>query len=198
MDITHLNFDNKLYSTLHYKMVKNTTGGTKTKGLARKHVNGRAAGGGRSVLRLPEDKLEIIVAVGKMLGNGMCEVFNNDGERFIAHIRNKFKGRHKRSNLISNNNIILCGYREWEKPFKNLDVIFIYDDDNINELRNIPTITIHNLFIRIDSNNTTLHNTTLSNEFNFTQELHEEPEHTDTAHDLPTTIIDHNIDLQDI
>ena len=152
---------------VHYKMVKNTTGGTKTKGLARKHVNGRSAGGGgRSLLRLPEDKLEIIVVVGKMLGNGMCEVFNNDGERFIAHIRNKFKGRHKRSNLISTNLIILCGYREWEKPFKNLDVIFIYDDDNINELRNIPTITIHNLFIRIDSNNFNTHNNDLNNDLN--------------------------------
>ena len=181
-------------------MVKNKTGGTKTKGLARKHVNGRAAGGGRSVLRLPEDKLEIIVAVGKMLGNGMCEVFNNDGERFIAHIRNKFKGRHKRSNLISTNQIILCGYREWEKPFKNLDVIFIYDDDNINELRNIPTITIHNLFIRIDSNNNFNTHNTLSNEFNFTandqhqqeQEQEHEPKPKQT---LPTL---HTLDLQDI
>jgi hypothetical protein len=145
-------------------MVKNTTGGTKTKGLARKHINGSAdAAGGRSVLRLPGDKLEIIVAVGSMLGNGMCEVFNNDGERFIAHIRNKFKGRHKRSNLISSNKLILCGYREWEKPFKNLDVIFIYDDDNINELRNIHTI--HNLFTRIDSTYTP---TITDNEFNFT------------------------------
>jgi hypothetical protein len=179
-------------------MVKNTTGGTKTKGLARKHVNGRAAGGGRSVLRLPEDKLEIIVAVGKMLGNGMCEVFNNDGERFIAHIRNKFKGRHKRSNLISNNNIILCGYREWEKPFKNLDVIFIYDDDNINELRNIPTISIHNLFIRVDYNNTTLHNT-LSNDFNFTanDQEHDQEHHQEHQHETHTHL--HTIvDLQDI
>jgi len=181
-------------------MVKNTTGGTKTKGLARKHVNGRAAGGGRSVLRLPEDKLEIIVAVGKMLGNGMCEVFNNDGERFIAHIRNKFKGRHKRSNLISNNNIILCGYREWEKPFKNLDVIFIYDDDNINELRNIPTITIHNLFIRIDSNNFNTQ-TDSNNEFNFTaHDLHDNTfteTELPTAHELPIHN-DYDNDLDDI
>ena len=184
-------------------MVKNTTGGTKTKGLARKHVNGRAAGGGRSVLRLPEENLEIIVAVGKMLGNGMCEVFNNDGERFIAHIRNKFKGRHKRSNLISTNNIILCGYREWEKPFKNLDVIFIYDDDNINELRNIPTITIHNLFIRVDSKNftTTLHNT-LSNDFNFTahdqEPEQEEPEPEQDTHTHTHTPHLDTLDLQDI
>jgi hypothetical protein len=189
-------------------MVKNTTGGTKTKGLARKHVNGRA-GGGRSVLRLPEDKLEIVVAVGSMLGNGMCEVFNNDGERFIAHIRNKFKGRHKRSNLIATNKIILCGYREWEKPFKNLDVIFIYDDDNIDELRNIPTITIHNLFTRIDSNKfTTTFDNTLSNDFKFTANDQEHELYTPTPTPTPTPLhdtlhidtldLDLDLDLQDI
>ena len=132
-------------------MVKNTSGGTKTKGLARKHVKS-AGGGGGAALRLPEEQLEVIVAVGSMLGNGMCEVFNNDDQRFIAHIRNKFKGRHKRANLITKNSIILCGYREWEKPYKNLDVIFIYDDHNINQLRENPTINITNISKRISNN----------------------------------------------
>ena len=128
-------------------MVKNTTGGTKTKGLARKHV--KSAGGGGGALRLPEEELEVIVAVDSMLGNGMCRVFNEKGDSFIAHIRNKFKGRHKRANLISKNSIILCGYREWENPYKNLDVIFIYDDYNINQLRQNPTINIQNIIKRI-------------------------------------------------
>jgi hypothetical protein len=137
-------------------MVKNTSGGTKTKGLARKHV--RSAGGGGAALRLPQEELEVIVAVGALLGNGMCEVFNNDDERFIAHIRAKFKGRHKRANLITKNSIILCGYREWEKPYKNLDVIFIYDDYNINQLRENPTINknILNVIKRITLNNNLL------------------------------------------
>ena len=128
-------------------MVKNTTGGTKTKGLARKHV--KSAGGGGGALRLPEEELEVIVAVDSMLGNGMCRVFNEKGDSFIAHIRNKFKGRHKRANLINKNSIILCGYREWENPYKNLDVIFIYDDYNINQLRQNPTINIQNIIKRI-------------------------------------------------
>tara|TARA_B110000503_G_scaffold129797_1_gene202428 strand:+ start:2165 stop:2713 length:549 start_codon:yes stop_codon:yes gene_type:complete len=175
-------------------MVKNMTGGTKTKGLARKHINGSA--GGRSVLRLPGDELEIIVAVGSMLGNGMCEVFNNDGQRFIAHIRNKFKGRHKRSNLISTNNLIICGYREWEKPFKNLDVIFIYDDDNINQLRDIPTITIQNLFTRIDSTLTHTHThtltQTLTNEFIFNDDIHEHEHEHEHEHLLLTPYTNNN------
>jgi hypothetical protein len=189
-------------------MVKNTTGGTKTKGLARKHVNGRSAGGGRSVLRLPENQLEVIVAVGKMLGNGMCEVFNNDDERFIAHIRNKFKGRHKRSNLISPNLLILCGYREWEKPFKNLDVIFIYDDYDINQLRNIPTITIHALFSRIDYNHFTTHNTqpddllfaleNNDNDDDDDDDNHDHDHETNTDTDHYTAAAEHNTIIHDI
>ena len=147
-------------------MVKNTSGGTRTKGLARKHVNAAAGGGGGSKLRLPEDPLEVMVYVSALLGNGMCEVYNNDGLRFIAHIRNKFKGRHKRSNLITKNSIILCGYREWENPYKNLDVIFIYDDNNIKALRNVPTISIQSILLRIDSANIQLHTNTLTYDTN--------------------------------
>ena len=153
-------------------MVKNTAGGTKTKGLARKHV--KSAGGG-AALRLPEEQLEVIVAVESMLGNGMCRVYNEDGDSFIAHIRNKFRGRHKRANLISKDSIILCGYREWEKPYKNLDVIFIYDDYNINQLRDNPTIYKHifNVIKRVTLNNnlpnTEEHDDTL-NHFQFSND----------------------------
>ena len=55
-------------------MVKNTSGGTKTKGLARKHQGGAGGGGGGGALRLPKNELEQLVVVTKMLGNGMCEV----------------------------------------------------------------------------------------------------------------------------
>ena len=132
-------------------MVKNTSGGTKTKGLARKHQGGDGGGGG--ALRLPKNELEQLVVVTKMLGNGMCEVFNNDDVRFIAHIRNKFKGRNRRSNDISVNSFILVGLREWEKPFKNADVIFVYDLNDYHALHSIPNLHSHNLFARIHNLN---------------------------------------------
>ncbi len=179
-------------------MVKNTTGGTKTKGLARKHVKS-AGGGGGAALRLPEEQLEVIVAVDTMLGNGMCRVFNEKGDSFIAHIRNKFRGRHKRANLISKNSIILCGYRDWENPYKNLDVIFIYDDYNINQLRENPTINIQNICKRI-SNAYTNHDDD-HNDFLFTN--NEEPEplpptHTNNDHHLLDNDLDNDLDLNDI
>jgi translation initiation factor IF-1 len=130
-------------------MVKNTSGGTKTKGIARKHATAAVSSGG--ALRVPTNPLEQIVIVSKMLGNGMCEVFNNDDVRFIAHIRNKFKGRHRRSNDISVNSFILVGLREWEKPCKNVDVIFVYDHFDSNALLSYPSINIHSLLARTNA-----------------------------------------------
>lgn len=145
-------------------MVKNTSGGTKTKGLARKHQGGGGGGGG-GALRLPKNELEQLVVVTKMLGNGMCEVFNNDDQRFIAHIRNKFKGRNRRSNDISVNSFILIGLREWEKPAKNADVIFVYDLNDYHAFHSIPNLLSHKLFARVnnghDDNDPFYHNDTL-------------------------------------
>jgi hypothetical protein len=183
-------------------MVKNTTGGTKTKGLARKHVKSVGGGGGGGALRLPEEDLEVIVAVDSMLGNGMCRVFNEKGDSFIAHIRNKFKGRHKRANLINKNSIILCGYREWENPYKNLDVIFIYDDYNINQLRQNPTINIQNIIKRITSTytNNDDNNDDDADALVFTQDLPQLPIHkTHTNTNTNTnTDNDYDIDFTDI
>ena len=126
-------------------MVKNTMGGTGTKSLARKHVSGNSGGG---TIRLPSGPLEQIVIVTKMLGNGMCEVFNNDDKRFIAHIRAKFKGRNRRSNDISLNSFILIGIRDWENPPKNVDVIFVYDNSHVSSFQSYPSLRLDKLFNR--------------------------------------------------
>ena len=166
-------------------MVKNTSGGTKTKGLARKHQGG-AGGGGGGALRLPKNELEQLVVVTKMLGNGMCEVFNNDDQRFIAHIRNKFKGRNRRSNDISVNSFILIGLREWEKPAKNADVLFVYDVNDYHAFHSIPNLLSHKLFARVngdgDSDGPLLYNHNSHNLIDF---------HLPT----PTSTTTHTIDL---
>jgi len=119
------------------KMVKNTTGGTGTKGLARKHQ-----GSGESKLRLPECDLEQYACVTKMLGNGMCEIYTNDNTRLIGHIRNKFRGKQKRHNLLTIFSVVLVGLREWENPVKNCDILTIYDDSQIEQLKQIPSVKI--------------------------------------------------------
>jgi initiation factor 1A len=132
-------------------MVRNTTGGTKTKGLARKHQN---SGGSSGHIRVPECKEEQFAYVAKMLGNGMCEVYIGEkNTRLIGHIRSKFRGRQKRNNQIVANSIVLVGIRTWESTPKNCDILCVYDDNEIKQLKNRPGIGIENV-AKIQSINT--------------------------------------------
>jgi initiation factor 1A len=124
-------------------MVKNTTGGTGTKGLARKHQTRSD-----NRLRLPECELELFAIITKMLGNGMCEIYTNDNIRLIGHIRNKFRGKQKRNNMLSVNSIVLIGLREWENPYKNCDILTMYESVQVEQLRNFPGIQITDLLKR--------------------------------------------------
>ena len=121
-------------------MVKNTTGGTGTKSLARKHQSG-----GNGGLRLPECDLEKYGCITKMLGNGMCEIHTNDNTRLIGHIRNKFRGKQKRHNLLTVYSLVLVGLREWENPIKNCDILTLYDDSQVEQIKQIPNIKIDNV-----------------------------------------------------
>jgi len=123
-------------------MVKNTTGGTGTKSLARKHQSKSA-----STLQLPEIvEYEKFACVTKIFGNGMCQIVTNENLTLIGHIRGKFKAKkNKRHNIITVNSIVLVGLRDMEKPPKNCDLMTIYDDNEIEQLRQLPNINIERL-----------------------------------------------------
>lgn len=175
-------------------MVRNTTGGTKTKGLARKHQVQ-----GDSKLRLPDDELEQVACVTKMLGNGMCEIYTNKNERLIGHIRNKFRGRQKRHNMISTSAIVLVGLREWENPVKNCDILTIYDDSQVNQLKNMPNIAMnHVMKLQYELSHTGI---SVSNDFDFdNNESEDETELTNTIKKSETFALENmkEIDIDDI
>jgi translation initiation factor IF-1 len=100
-------------------MVKNT-GGCKTKSQARKAVNTHD---NDDELRLPIPPYEKIAIVDKMLGNGMCYVTTDDGLKLICHIRNKFRGKFKKNNLIHIGDHIIIGLRHWETTPIHCDLI---------------------------------------------------------------------------
>jgi len=120
-------------------MVKNDAGGNKGKGLARKHVNA-AKSGGSNQLRVATDEAEQYAIVSKMLGNGMCYVrlLSGGGDR-LCIIRNKFKGRGKRDNILDSGSWVLVGMREWSSKQDTCDLLEVY---NANErdrlLKNEP------------------------------------------------------------
>ena len=93
-------------------MVKNTTGGSKAKGQARKFVteNSKAS----RFLRVSQEEGEVYGKVEKMLGNGMFTGHCIDDVPRLCHIRGKFSGRGKRDNIVEVGKWVLVGEREWD------------------------------------------------------------------------------------
>lgn len=131
-------------------MVRNTQGGGRAKGLARKHVNSNKQGSGK--LRLPVEEGEQIACVTKMFGNGMCEIYNNDNIKLIGHIRGSMRGRQKRHNKIVPSMLVLIGLRTWESTLKNCDILCIYTDEEVEQLKNLPNVSL-NTVLDIRNNN---------------------------------------------
>ena len=157
-------------------MVKNTTGGSKHKGMARKLVNAPV----NDKIRLPEDECECYGRVTKMLGNGMCHVNlvykDKLHENVVCHIRGKFRNRNKRSNLVSNGDTLLVGIRDWESNVDNCDLLFIYNENHLNNL-SLPSFNIINQSNQNDDilfdNNNFNNDLTLSNHNNNSNISHE-------------------------
>jgi translation initiation factor IF-1 len=123
-------------------MVKNTKGGKGAKGLARKLTNSYESHKLRQAT-CNEEKYAIIT---KMLGNGMCYAATHDKLELICHIRNKFRGRSKRGNMVTKGSLVLIGIRDWEEPnYKNCDLLEIYDIHDLKELKKLPNVNISHL-----------------------------------------------------
>ena len=118
-------------------MVKNTTGGSKHKGMARKLVNAPVS----NKIRFSEDEDECYAKVVKMLGNGMChvnllhkEVMHNN---VVCHIRGKFRSRNKKANFVATGGTILVGLRSWTSKIDACDLLCVYNDNQLSSL-NLP------------------------------------------------------------
>lgn len=151
-------------------MVKNTTGGSKAKGQARKFVSESKS---NKALRVSEDPLELYAQVTKNLGNGMCHVLCIDNNTRLCHIRGKFRGRGKKDNFIGMGSWLLIGLREWEAgkestgKMANCDLLEVYTDHNKEMLKKIPNQN-WNLFSTQDAT------PSAEDEIEFTEETGEE------------------------
>jgi len=114
-------------------MVKNN-GGNKSKRGARKHSfipqNKKT--------RLPEEEGEVFAVVVKILGGPNCQVKCSDGKERLCVIRNKFRGRGKRDNIISPGIWVLVGVRDWEVRCgveSRCDLLVVYSSDDKEEIK---------------------------------------------------------------
>jgi len=116
-------------------MVKNTVGGGKGKKIARKLTTSFIS---KEPTRFSSNELEQYALVTKIYGNGRCQVKTHDNLDIQCVIRNKFKGRSKRGNIISIGTYILIGLREWEfsSGYKTCDLLEIYDKEDVTILQN--------------------------------------------------------------
>jgi initiation factor 1A len=153
-------------------MVKNTTGGNKQKGQARKFSNPSTQS---SKLRISENEYEKYGQVTQLLGNGMCYVDCNDSIK-LCIIRGKFRGRGKKDNILKKGTWVLVGVREWESVNENkkqpqkCDLLEVYSDSDKEKLKTMPGkwskfISNDNLFTQIPDN---------SSEFDFIDDTNEE------------------------
>jgi translation initiation factor IF-1 len=122
-------------------MVKNTTGGKGSKSLARKLTSGSAS----SHFPVPSNELESFALVTKMHGPS-CDVLFPDGSKLLCHIRNKFRGRSKRQNVIVIGNVVLIGLRDWESVRKNCDLMYVYDSGEISKIHD-PALDYFNKYL---------------------------------------------------
>jgi len=87
-------------------MVKNSSGGSKSKGMARKNVNGSKQ---PSKLRVIAEQDELYASVVKILGGAICRVLGMDNVERNCHIRGKFRGGHRRDNMLKAGTLVLVG-----------------------------------------------------------------------------------------
>ena len=87
---------------------------------------------------------ESYARVTKMYGQGNMDVMCNDKIIRLCIIRKKFRGRNKRDNHCAVDSMVLVGLREWENPVKNCDIMEIYSDSQIEQIKNIPRLNIEN------------------------------------------------------
>ena len=117
-------------------MVKNKSGGSRHKKMARKNVNAQAT---KARLRIAKEEGEIYAKVIRLNGNGMADVKCEDGKIRLLIIRRRFKGRNKRDNSIALDSLVLVGRRLWEvvaeKKKQKVDLLYVYSTNQIHELR---------------------------------------------------------------
>lgn len=129
-------------------MVKNTTGGGNAKKQARKLTLNR----GSTELRKSESPNEVYACIKQNYGTRFDVVTQKDGITLSCRLPGKFKGRNKRNNIVGVGSWVLVGLYDWEKDPKNCDLLYVYEKNEIDELRNLPGVDWKYLNMASNSN----------------------------------------------
>ena len=143
-------------------MVKNS-GGNKAKSFARKTFQSYD-----SNLRFIQGPDERYAVVQKIFGGSICQVLTHDDILCKAVIRGKFRGKAKRSNLISIGSFVIVSIRDWATDSLS-DIEHVFSTQHLALFKLLPNFPAHLLsndstpdaflFSSIDNNTTTNTNT---------------------------------------
>jgi len=132
-------------------MVKNNTGGNKSKKGARKNI-GLNSGGNTQDVRRVTDKGEMYAAVTKIYSSRRCDVMGTDGITYQCNVRGKFlKSKRGGNNSLAVGVWILIGFYEWEvrgDGSKTCDLLEIYtpiEKDKLKQLEAHQLAAIMNI-----------------------------------------------------
>jgi translation initiation factor 1A len=156
-------------------MVKNYTGGSKTKSQARKNIS---ISSNKMRTRISEDDCECYAQVEACLGNDMIHVMCIDGKKRLCHIRGSFRGKSRRDNNAKKGSWLLVGLREYEtqrnsskQKLENCDLLEVYNDSDKDKLKELFP-TLFKTFI--DNDNVLFDKNTYATDVEFTTETEDE------------------------
>ena len=153
-------------------MVKNETGGNKSKKQARSKSSAL-----QQNIRKAKEEGEMYAAVTKIFGGPNCQVMCNDGVSRSCIIRNKFKTKGKRDNNITVGSWILVGIREWEvrsDGTQKCDLLEVYSHSEKDKLKQIEVCDFKHLNSMNDSIADNKHNSKEQLEFSSSVNAYEQ------------------------
>lgn len=133
-------------------MAKIKTGGSKHKKMAKKHTEPIKR---KTRFKNESEPCEMYAIVTKNFGQGRIEVTCNDEQVRNCVIRNKFKGRNKRTNKIYVGGNVLVGLRDWETHRDSkkeiCDLLEVYNNSEAKDLQ--KDSSFNHKFFKIVSQN---------------------------------------------
>ena len=141
-------------------MVKNNTGGNKSKKQGRKYAAPTLEQQGQQKVRRVEEVGEIYAAITKIFGGTSCKVVDINGVTRDCIIRRKFNSAGgKRQNMISIGTWVLVGIRDWEvraNGEQKCDLLEVYsasEKDRLKQIENNFNFKVLNIASDVSTSN---------------------------------------------
>lgn len=141
-------------------MVKNSTGGNKSKKQGRKFAAPTEMPGGQQKVRRATEVGEMYAAITKIFGGTSCKIICIDGVTRDCIIRRKFNSAGgKRQNMLSIGTWVLVGLRDWEvraNGDQKCDLLEVYsasEKDRLKQIENNFNFKVLNIASDVSTSN---------------------------------------------